>query len=111
MSTYIVNLKMAWKLFDDQTTASSNSYFQILDYMPEENDFSSLDDDTKMFLALNWKDGTPLQSFFSRELVYDIQEVDMPDGIIKFLTFDGVWYGIARNPLQDEDGRIDVDSI
>ena len=75
LSNFIVNLTWAWKLYDDSKNETKESYFQILEYMPEENDYSQLNDNTKLFLAMKYQDGVKLQSFFQRELEYDIDPV------------------------------------
>lgn len=104
LSNYIVNLKWAWKLYDESMNETGESYFQILEYMPEENDYGQLNDNTKLFLAMKYQDGTKLQSFFQRELAYDIDEIkDIPEGTIGFINLTSIWYGHVRLKLMDDE--------
>lgn len=110
LSNFIVNLKWAWKLYDDSKNETKESYFQILEYMPEENDYSQLNDSTKLFLAMKYQDGAKLQSFFQRELEYDIDQVEIPTGTIGFLSLNSIWYGHVRLQLMDDEQKPVLDA-
>ena len=108
LSNYIVNLKYAWKLYDNMNGSIGDSYFQIMEHLPEEKDIGLLDDQTRMMLVLNEGSG----SFYSRHLTYDVTQMDNLDGTIGFLNLDTIWYALVRTsvpvPGETDEGSSEV---
>ena len=101
LSNYIMNVRQVWSLVDDPDRFQRDSYFRILEYRPDETDLTEMDDETRLVLAMKDRDGTPLRSFFLRDVDYMVQGIKIPDGTIQFITLNQIWFGISRTKLDE----------
>ena len=58
-----------------------------------------------MLLDIDGDNGT----FKTRDLVLDIEKLDLPDGIEEFVNLDSVWYGVQNT--RDDDGNVVFSNI
>lgn len=86
LSNYIVNARQAWGFMNDSGKYERDSYFRILEYRPDESDLDNLDDETRLVLAMNDRDGTTLRSFFLRDVGYTVEGIEIPVGTIQFIN-------------------------
>ena len=90
LSNYIVDLKYAWKIYDESLGNETEQYFKIVQELDESQGLL-LDDNTKLILDVSDGNG----SFNARKLRYVVKDVAITDGTIKFVNLDTVWYGIV----------------
>lgn len=91
LSNYIVNLKYAWNLYDNQGGTTGDSYFKIVEKL-EEIDQSTLSDQTKLILDVDDGKGT----FKSRSITYEVKAISVEPDTVEFVNLDTVWYSIVR---------------
>ena len=60
---------------------------------------NTLDDNTRLVLEIANGQAT----FKSRELVYDVKEIENNKNTIKFVNLDSVWYGLVRDKGENEE--------
>ena len=113
LSNFIVNLSGAWQMYWSHDGSNRDSYFKIVSGLDQKS-INQLDDNTKLILDIEDDNGT----FMARELKYDSEQIELPEGTVQFVNLDAIWYGIVRtpvlndnycddngNPLVDEFGR------
>lgn len=66
---------------------------------------TSLPNSTKLLLDIDGDNGT----FKTRDLVLDIEKLNLPEGIEEFVNLYSVWYGVQNT--RDDDGNVVYSNI
>ncbi len=106
LSNFIVNLKYAWTKWLDPQSMQHTSYFQV---RREGESYSKLDDEVRLLLDI-MDDGTG--TFKSRYLEMDAVTMTPSEGISRYISLGGLWYGVQKVALRDneDDDKLVLDS-
>lgn len=103
LSNYMVDIAYVVDCLNNPTyTGIVDSYFKIVENLDEN---TSLPNATKLLLDIDGDNGT----FKTRDLVLDIEKLDLPEGIEEFVNLDSVWYGVQNT--RDADGNVVFSNI
>lgn len=97
LSNYIVDIAYVVDCINNhEYTGLSDSYFKIVESLDEN---TILPNSTRLLLDIDGDNGT----FKTRDLVLDIEKLDLPEGIEEFVNLDSMWYGIQNTRNDDGD--------
>lgn len=98
LSNYIVDIAYVVDCINNPAyTGLVDSYFRIVEGLDEN---TILPNSTRLLLDLDEDNGT----FKTRDLVLDIEKLDLPEGIEEFVNLDSVWYGLKN--ARNDDGDV-----
>lgn len=98
LSNYIVDIAYVVDCINNhEYTVLADSYFKIVEGLDEN---TILPNSTKLLLDIDGDNGT----FKTRDLVLDIEKLDLPEGIDEFVNLNSVWYGVQN--IRDDDGDV-----
>jgi hypothetical protein len=103
LSNYIVDIAYVVDCINNPAyTGLADSYFKIVEGLDEN---TSLPNATKLLLDIDGDNGT----FKTRDLVLDIEKLDLPEGIEEFVNLDSLWYGLKN--ARNDDGDVMYSSL
>ena len=84
-----MDLNYAWDLLGSKADTVHESYFKIVKGLGEVRDLS---DETVLIMDV----GDGVGSFKYRGTEYHVDDVAVPEGTVRFINLDSVWYGLVQ---------------